>query len=624
MARDLKINYGVLDGIIEQLHVYKRALDNMESSLQTISQFAKQNQGKSVDSWIDRIEESKEYIKGYQDQIENLLNLFESYVEDTTSYISPLSRNAMMRIDRDDIWVNLLQIEKGITRNVLKAKNIAESQPFYSILDEPTESEIKKSNSNKAKLSSIRNEIKATETFLSKRMDELWELYDTKVKRFENVDDDYKSKASKVKNQYTDFFEGVWDGLEANVKADVDFIRGLSNGLYELAKGLYTIVEDAGIIYLSQAIPDFVEPEILKSSANQRIDKYTASLQQIIEDPMGAVESIGQSFSDTYEEEGIAYVTGGAVPSFIPYAGQLEKITKVGKLGNAIDGKKPVPDEIKTKVKDLVGNHPAFQGVRKGTIQFIKDVKDGSIIFIDGVRGGVQRLTNPDSNFAYAFSGARNVLNSQTIQNKINAVLFKLGVKSRVDEVIKNDYDADGNLVNRSVVPKGYSSVDDFLSKVDNNTIKEYGYKNVVEFKEVVALVDKHLNESPKSNIINKKLAGGTHPSGVEFDVLGFPIFKGENLKYTLNLDEKFYHMKDTPQFEECTRVLKDAIIKGEVSKSIFTKVQLDQIMNEKARISGLTWHHHQVSGRMQLVVKEIHVSVGHLGGNTLWGEGIR
>ncbi|MED1630965.1 hypothetical protein BTJ48_03397 [Bacillus mycoides] len=73
-------------------------------------------------------------------------------------------------------------------------------------------------------------------------------------------------------------------------------------------------------------------------------------------------------------------------------------------------------------------------------------------------------------------------------------------------------------MINRSIVPKGYDSVE--------------------EFKSVVGYVDDFLNASPKNNIINKGLAGGTHVMGVGYDVLGFPIFKGDNLKFTLKLDK--------------------------------------------------------------------------------------
>ncbi|MGN4541875.1 HNH endonuclease [Bacillus cereus group sp. MYBK95-2] len=250
---------------------------------------------------------------------------------------------------------------------------------------------------------------------------------------------------------------------------------------------------------------------------------------------------------------------------------------------------------------------------------FVKGVEilpDGSV-----VRSG----TNYSGKFQEAHDASK-----ASIQSRISN-LESGGVKgtgnavhrSEIDEVIKNNYDKDGNLINRSIVPKGYDSVEDFLKQVDDTTIKEFGYDSVEEFKSVVGYVDDFLNASPKNNIINKGLAGGTHVQGVDYDVLGFPIFKGDNLKFTLKLKEEYYVMKDTDQFKECTRILKKAIEEGKVSRELFTPQQLNQIEKGRARIKGLTWHHHQVPGKMQLVLTDIH-GVNHLGGNKLWGEGIR
>ena len=88
-------------------------------------------------------------------------------------------------------------------------------------------------------------------------------------------------------------------------------------------------------------------------------------------------------------------------------------------------------------------------------------------------------------------------------------------------------------MINRSIVPKGYDSVEDFLKQVDDTTIKEFGYDSVEEFKEVVELTETYLNTKTKNNILNKPLAGGTHvKKGVDFDILGFPIFKGTMLSF--------------------------------------------------------------------------------------------
>ena len=191
--------------------------------------------------------------------------------------------------------------------------------------------------------------------------------------------------------------------------------------------------------------------------------------------------------------------------------------------------------------------------------------------------------------------------------------------RSEIDEVIKNNYDKDGNLINRSIVPKGYDSVEDFLKQVDDTTIKEFGYDSVEEFKEVVGYVDEYLNASPKNNILNKSLAGGTHVKGVDYDVLGFPILKEMLLSFKTKLDKGMFIASDDKQFKFCTKALKRSNREGRYTKGNLYRETAPDIYNEEARIKGLTWHHHQVPGKMQLVVSKTH-KVNHLGGNALWG----
>lgn len=107
-------------------------------------------------------------------------------------------------------------------------------------------------------------------------------------------------------------------------------------------------------------------------------------------------------------------------------------------------------------------------------------------------------------------------------------------------------------------------------------------------------------------------------------DKNGNIILTTKDLFFTAHLDKKFYLEKDTVQFKECTKQLKKMLKNKSLSEELFTEKQLIDIYNEKERISGLTWHHHQVSGKMELVNADTHSLTGHLGGNALWGKDIR
>ena len=420
MKRDLKINYGILDGIIEQLHKYKHALDTMESSLAKINEYVKPNQGKSIDAWVFTIEESEDYIRAYHEQIQDLLTLFESYVSDTNAYITPLARQAMMQVDRNDIWFNLQQIERGISGNVGKASRVASRVPYntFSFFDEPTESEIEKSRSNEANLNQIRREINRSENVLQQKMDDLWGIYNTKVKPFENTDDDYYGKAQNLKMSYTGLFEGVWDGVE-DLSSDIyGFGKGLVLGLYEIGKGIVTVAGDAGIVYTSHQLPDSIEPDFLKEAADKRVEGYKSAAMQAIKDPMGVAESITQSFSDTYEDEGIAYLAGNASTAFIPYVGMAGKSASLAKVAGKIPNAnlRKVAGGSKVDVAAIVKKHNAFDGIKHGMGEFVQDVK-----------GGMQVAGNPNR-VAVGANGSvpSNVVNSIVVRKEMDDTISRI------------------------------------------------------------------------------------------------------------------------------------------------------------------------------------------------------
>jgi hypothetical protein len=341
VKRDLQINYGVLDDIIRELHTYKHALVKMNDSLDKVSTFIQTNKGKSVEAWDQNIDTSRDKIEKYETQINDLLSLFENYVQDTTAYISPISRNQMMRVDRNDIWANLKQIDKGMERNVLKALNRSYQTPssFSRLFEDPTDTEKEASESNRRNMERIQESIRTTRNKLQNKMDDLWELYNTKIKRFENVDDAYNDLAGNVKKKYTNFFEGVQDIADSINKGVDNLVKGLAHSIAGLVEGLVTVAMDVGVVGTSGIIPDSIEPAWLKEKADQTVDNYKQAMIQLLQDPIRVAESAAQSFTDTIEQEGIMYVTGAALPSLIPSALSVKGVKGVSKLGSG--GKLP-------------------------------------------------------------------------------------------------------------------------------------------------------------------------------------------------------------------------------------------------------------------------------------------
>lgn len=131
----------------------------------------------------------------------------------------------------------------------------------------------------------------------------------------------------------------------------------------------------------------------------------------------------------------------------------------------------------------------------------------------------------------------------------------------------------------------------------------------------------------------NEELAGKNHEmtgvkyvektinvDGVEITVV-VPEF---NPLFECDIPPEIWEAGDKAIFEYCTQQLKEYLQAHPEMKSQFNKQQLEQIMNGEPYIKGVTWHHNEVPGKMQLVDSKNHAMSGHTGGNAIWCGGIR
>ncbi|MGX2975423.1 HNH endonuclease, partial [Ursidibacter arcticus] len=120
----------------------------------------------------------------------------------------------------------------------------------------------------------------------------------------------------------------------------------------------------------------------------------------------------------------------------------------------------------------------------------------------------------------------------------------------------------------------------------------------------------------PPYSAKNVKLAGQRHPkTGIPFDNKGYPIFD-DIAKHDTRIDIKsFREATYTEQMSMATKQLYKELGDAGVSKK-FNIEQVRAIKNGESKIPGFTWHHHQDTGRMQLVSEWEHSKTGHVGGD--------
>ena len=119
---------------------------------------------------------------------------------------------------------------------------------------------------------------------------------------FENTDDDYSDEAR--------FWYGMW-ATTGNELEDVgngikNLFRGLLDAAVDLVDGVFSL---ALFLVIDGCVPD-TERALLPDWMEERVTGMEDGIAAIITDPVAVVEAMGQSMTDTYEEEGLAYAVG--------------------------------------------------------------------------------------------------------------------------------------------------------------------------------------------------------------------------------------------------------------------------------------------------------------------------
>jgi len=158
------------------------------------------------------------------------------------------------------------------------------------------------------------------------------------------------------------------------------------------------------------------------------MDAYTDMLVQVIKDPMGVLESIGQSISDTVEEEGIMYVTGYGASAFVPIVGQA-RAASVVRVGRSA---------LNQKVRDIVRNHKAFEGFKTKPVEFVRNA-------MNEVAGGIRALQHQlNHGLVPAMSGVPNTpintLSTRALMNTADETLSRVVGKGTGKPLQKHHY----------------------------------------------------------------------------------------------------------------------------------------------------------------------------------------
>lgn len=129
--------------------------------------------------------------------------------------------------------------------------------------------------------------------------------------------------------------------------------------------------------------------------------------------------------------------------------------------------------------------------------------------------------------------------------------------------------------------------------------------------------------------LLSSQYAGGTNKNGIPFDKDGFVDFS-EYVEAEVYLKPEQLKGNSQTQTSQATRILRDYLNADPKLKKEFLEKfpENERDLIEKHlesgnhKIGNYTWHHHQETGRMQLIPTDVHrKGYPHTGGHRLWGK---
>ena len=367
MKQDIQLNFDQLECIYTKLGTYIQHVielrDVAEEYYNVISEQVSETFKGEAQIWYDFVLMKIEALLYYAITDQELL---ERYLTDMQAIIAPKDPTQMMRVDRADICWNLSQVADTLLGLADVYFGYSISYPDYKAtiwndlfsgysISERIELEKKESENrcyNYWRMSDMRSDLRNAITAHIENHNEeyienqstnsvdntLWTVYNTRIKAFENKDDELGKEAQTFYEEFDAFKDYATDFLYKGAK----FAKGFWDAAVGTLDGLYTL-------YMA------MKPEnqlmcwvgLMNPSTEQRITGFNETIKLLFTDQELLLENIGQGLTDSLETEGISYYLGGmAFDSLLGYgsAKVIEKIADLagtgktaGKIADVLD-----------------------------------------------------------------------------------------------------------------------------------------------------------------------------------------------------------------------------------------------------------------------------------------------
>jgi|GEM_PF-2189659 len=400
--RDIRVNYEILDDILNDMRVFYASLEDMEEAMKRLDSLLLESSGETIEALKKKKDESLEVIGKYKEQIEEVSNLLNGYIWNMTGIIKPINRSMMTQVDRNDIWWNIMSIYGGVEGHNSQGRSMVPQRPYRDYVDDK-KAEYNRDviNHNEISMESMEDAMLSLYKALTTKADELISIHNKKVIPYEDKDDEYDYKAKIMGDRYQDFWGAIKEGLTAPFEFIWKSATGLLHGAWNVVSGLFMLV--VGVVYTTVAGVSWLVCKMFSWDIPEWVSMPLDSINSILKDPMLIIEGMLQRYSDVGDVKGydyLAFMIGGEVLT-------TKAISELIKLLKNVSGFKgtrnPDADFVNgSKLTDHSGRHgPAFGYTTEQ--QYLKGARD----FFNNPPKGIESFTSNGGTY-FQYDAATN------------------------------------------------------------------------------------------------------------------------------------------------------------------------------------------------------------------------
>ena len=352
MRTDLIINYASLEGLSSLMTSYKEALNNVYTAMDSLKEKLSTQESKAINKLKESMGDVGSESGNTIDTLDSLANVINNYTADMRDLVNAETEGIATRVDTSDIWFNLQQIKSSISyldemdysltgayhcetgETAEEKKTIAKYESNYNTIE----------NFRKTKLVALKNKVYSY-------MEDIDEIYDKRLKEYENLDDSYRKKIDSIYSEFTSgknkFFDGLsfvgsvsWNFLKSFVKAAgavvaVALVPEVAIVLLLLGEAKY-----AGCAIITYFPEDLFDSDLWHKIYNYA-DKEMSGLAEVSRvalerGPLGLIGYLGQGYADKVQTpEGIASTTGEVCGTVAGALGVKNLLSPEGQAGTS-------------------------------------------------------------------------------------------------------------------------------------------------------------------------------------------------------------------------------------------------------------------------------------------------